>query len=359
MKFGLQFHILDVKTDGKRSEHGIEFVEVPNFRIPDRGFCHFIRVLIFSALIMPPLVKILSSDKVDVIHTHGQFPATVACWARFLTGRQRTVPICHTTHNPHIIMSRSVFDTFLHFAEIRIVKKVDLVIVETTMGSRTLHQRFRVDNQKIVQIYSGIDVKGINAILPQRTRLKKSTLDILSVGVVTPRKGQLILVKAAIPLMRKFSSLRVVFVGKIDDYHYYATARDIIREAGCENAFVFKGEVSSRELYGLFAQSDIFVFSSLSETQGLSILEALCFGLPTISTDLPTIREMLDNMEIVVFTPPGDIREMTSHLEELISSIDRRECLAGRGKAMASEFSWEKTAQRTVLQYSLLLERNQ
>ena len=248
-------------------------------------------------------------------------------------------------------MPRSIFDFILHFAEIRVIKNVDLVIAETKIGAKQLKRRFRIGKNHITQIYSGIDVKGIESSAGEHRFLLKDTTRILNVGVVTRRKGQIFALRSTISLLRMHRNISVTFVGAIDDSKYYDDLKGEAKASGFENEIKFAGEVKTEQLYDYFTSSDIFVSTSLSETQGLAILEAMYFGLAVVCTSLTPIQEMIGSSESALLVEPQDIQPLTSALDELVSNRALRQSLANKGKRLAASFSWQNTAMKTVERY--------
>ena len=65
----------------------------------------------------------------------------------------------------------------------------------------------------------------------------------------------------------------------------YKQCQELLKEAGLENQVTFTGNLSPTELRNLLTSSDIFLKTSLSETCGISTIEAMASGLPVIAFD--------------------------------------------------------------------------
>jgi 1,2-diacylglycerol 3-alpha-glucosyltransferase len=341
--------ILDVKVAQKRDSSNITFHEVANLPFSDVGLGHVLRAIIFSFLIIPSLIKFYKGESIDVVHTHSQFPACAAIFVRFLT--RRNVPIIHTVHNPHIIMPKSAFDYVLHISEIVVLRLANLVIVETRHGAESISRRLKVSPGRIRQIYSGIDIQSINRTIRSHQEDIRDTINVISVGRICRRKDQMTIVKSAIEVLKSFRNVRFIFVGAVDDISYMKSLSHKIDKEGIHAYIHFTGEISTKELLDYLATSDIFVFSSISETQGLSVLEGMCFGLATISSNLPTVTEMLGENSGVLYFHPGNIQELVSILERLIVDVVLRHQLGNSCRKIALKFSWKETAHKTCEAY--------
>ena len=60
---------------------------------------------------------------------------------------------------------------------------------------------------------------------------------------------------------------------------------------GCANRITFTGALDQSQLGAYYRNADAFVFTSLTETQGLVLVEALAHGLPVVAVDCPVTRE--------------------------------------------------------------------
>ncbi len=71
------------------------------------------------------------------------------------------------------------------------------------------------------------------------------------------------------------------------------------RRLGIAARVRFLGNVEPGRLPDIYASADAFVFTSVSETQGLVLAEALAAGLPVVAVDAPVSRDVLDGAGIL------------------------------------------------------------
>ncbi|CAN0576097.1 unnamed protein product, partial [Ectocarpus sp. 12 AP-2014] len=66
-------------------------------------------------------------------------------------------------------------------------------------------------------------------------------------------------------------------------------------QAGLEHRVRFTGVLTGQDLWDVYAAHDVFAFSSVSETQGLVLAEAMAAGVPVVALDAPGVREVVEN----------------------------------------------------------------
>ncbi|HEX2778507.1 MAG TPA: glycosyltransferase family 1 protein [Gemmatimonadaceae bacterium] len=118
----------------------------------------------------------------------------------------------------------------------------------------------------------------------------------------------------------------------------------------------FLGYLDRRTLLPrLYASADAFVFSSLTETLGLVVLEAMSCGLPVIATPAGGVADHLRDGENGIAFPPNDARAMASAMVRL--AMDRRLAtrLGRTARATAEALSWDAELDRLDHSYRQIL----
>ena len=110
-----------------------------------------------------------------------------------------------------------------------------------------------------------------------------------------------------------------------------------------------------RALPQLYASADAFVLTSLTETLGLVVLEAMASGLPVIATPAGGVAEHLHHGENGLAYPPGDVREMAHAMVRLVMNPDIRDKLALGARETAEGLNWEGELDRLDASYREIL----
>src|SRR5258708_4059412 len=100
--------------------------------------------------------------------------------------------------------------------------------------------------------------------------------------------------------------------------------------------------------------ADIGLYTSDAESFCLSILEAMCFGCPSVSTRVGGIPEVVEDKESGLLVPAGDVAALTQALETLIHDEPRRRALGRAAQARARE---QFSAEVIVPRYEALYRR--
>lgn len=109
------------------------------------------------------------------------------------------------------------------------------------------------------------------------------------------------------------------------------------------------GFISARELGILFRHAAAFIFPSLYEGFGLPLLEAMSCGCPVVTSNGGSLAEIAGGGAQVF--DPLDVRGMAVALARLLGDTYERDRWRGRALARASDFSWQKAAEKTAAVY--------
>ncbi len=109
------------------------------------------------------------------------------------------------------------------------------------------------------------------------------------------------------------------------------------------------GHVSEAELRRLVRGALAFVLVPFDEGFGLAPLEAMALGTPAITSDVPVVKEVCGGGAVLV--DPHDDRGLADAIGELAGSSASRERQSEAGRAHAAQFTWERTAARTMEAY--------
>jgi len=132
----------------------------------------------------------------------------------------------------------------------------------------------------------------------------------------------------------------------------FSPYRDEVRRLGLADRVIVRENV--RQIEDYLQVADIALFTSETESFCLSILEAMCFGCPSIASQVGGIPEVLQDQITGLFVPFGDTEKMALAAEELIRNPARRETL---GRAAQLRAQTEFSANVIVPRYEALYHR--
>jgi len=127
------------------------------------------------------------------------------------------------------------------------------------------------------------------------------------------------------------------------------------KSLGIGDSVFFTGLLSPEEVTNCYAGSDIFVFSSMTETQGLVIAEAKAAGLPVVAVGANGVTEMVeDGIDGYLTNPdPNDLAERICYL---LKNDDVRMEMGKRAREHAENLSAAKCTQQLLNCYMELTE---
>ncbi|MCD4701594.1 MAG: glycosyltransferase family 4 protein [Candidatus Aegiribacteria sp.] len=112
---------------------------------------------------------------------------------------------------------------------------------------------------------------------------------------------------------------------------------------------VYIRDVPQEDLYNLYSSALAFVFPTLDEGFGLTVLEAMQSGCPVIASNLSCIPEIAGNAAVLV--DPRNTTALSESMKLLIESPGKRDKYMRSGLERSSDFSWARTARETMAVY--------
>ena len=127
-------------------------------------------------------------------------------------------------------------------------------------------------------------------------------------------------------------------------------AEKLIKKLDLGQYIKFTGRIDHAQFVKEYAKAGIAIVPSLYEGFGLPVGEAMACRIPVICTTGGALPEVAGNATKLV--PPGNSKALETAILELMDDPDQREMLAQKGyDRVLKEFTWEKTAVRTVHAY--------
>ncbi len=169
---------------------------------------------------------------------------------------------------------------------------------------------------------------------------------LLAVSDIYVQKNLRNLLYALAKLRADHPDIKLKIAGRLIDKGYYDSLRKIVKRQGMHEQVEFLGQVSPDELAGLYRRCAVFVFPSTIETFGNPLVEAMASGAPIASSNSAAMPEVVG--DAALFFDPQDIDDMAAVLDRLLKDAELRRELAARALANSANFSWRKTAARTL-----------
>jgi glycosyltransferase involved in cell wall biosynthesis len=158
------------------------------------------------------------------------------------------------------------------------------------------------------------------------------------VGQITPRKGQLELIRTFAEAKKQmpFSTLLIVGAPMFNqDDLYFEELQKTVRGLGLENSVKFTGKRG--DVAELMQALDVLIVNSKSEAFVIVAIEAMACGTPVIATEVGGIREMIEHKVNGWLVPFGDERLLSEALITLNRQPEMRAAFSEAGKKLVAE----------------------
>ena len=168
------------------------------------------------------------------------------------------------------------------------------VITTQYRANQTYQRADGAPHDKLRIIPNGIDPVKFAPIKRDETTPRPPT--VLMIGRIVPIKDIRTFIMGVALLKELVPNARAVLIGPEDeDPEYAASCRQLVRQLGADSSVEFLGRVPDVKRYLLAA--DVLALSSISEAQPIAVLEAAAIGLPVVSTDVGSCREIIEGFD--------------------------------------------------------------
>lgn len=220
----------------------------------------------------------------DVIHAHDWLTYMAGIAAKRLSGKPLVVHVHATSFDRS---SDNNIDTRVYDIEKRGMEAADRVITVSDLTRNIVITKYGIDPSKVVTVHNAVDFSGRSEIQVERG-VKEKVVTFL--GRITFQKGPEYFIEAAAKVLKKCKNVRFVMAGSGDMMN--RSIRQVAR-LGISDRFHFTGFLRGAEVQKMFALSDVYVMPSVSEPFGISPLEAMRSGVPSVISRQSGAAEVL------------------------------------------------------------------
>lgn len=208
----------------------------------------------------------------------------------------------------------------------RLYDSVGSVIVLSEEWRDVFCDRQICDPSKIEVIHNAVPI-------PKKNCTQYGSRRVLFMGRLAERKSPDVLLRAAVKILKEFPDAHFTFAGDGDVERYKALAREL----GIDGSCTFAGWVSGEGREKLFRESDIYCLPSKNEGMPMSVLEAMSYGLPVITTPVGGIPQVIRSDVNGILMPVGDADALAEELLKLMASPARSKEIGEMGRRTIEE----------------------
>ena len=175
----------------------------------------------------------------------------------------------------------------------------------------------------------------------------KDKFTFLYVGRLAPEKNLDILLTAFSKTRTRFPEAHLIITG------YGPSYATLTKQAPVGVSFT--GYLEGNELAAIYASCDVFVFTSVTETSGMVILEAMASGLPATAAYAGGVKEHVVDQYNGLTCKPLDADDLADKMSVFLSDPSLRDSLSKNARKTAEQMSWENIFQQIMPQLQNLV----
>ena len=289
----------------------------------------------------------IEEHEIDVVHAHYWLSGLVAKEIQ----QKYKIPFIFTSHSLGVFVQENGLDRIS--AEKEIFNIADKITASSKFEKDNLLNRYGVDKLKIHITTPGLDKKIFKAY-----RGVKRNNTILSVGRIQKQKGQLQTLDLFKSLQYRIKGLELIFVGGpsgVDGDAYLTKMKNRIEELKIEEEVQFLGSLSQKKLVKLMKKSMLLIHSAESETFGLVAIEANRLGVPVLSTNQGSFKEIISNNENGLVAKSFDDVQVYDFIIKLFEDDKYRSQVINNAVKNSLVFNWEITAENLRKAYKKVI----
>lgn len=306
-------------------------------------------------------VNTIKNWNLDVIHSHTEFG--IGTFARFMS-KQFGIPLVHTYHTMYEDYIHYVTKGYFDSSSKKIVEYLTLfycdktaneLIVPTKKTYDLFKEKYEV-NKNIHIIPTGIELDRFytenvdkNKIkeLKKKYQILKDEFTIVFVGRLAKEKNIQFLIENHKDLVKYNQDVRLLIIGDGPDMEEYVK---LIEKLKLTDNVVLVGKVPYDEMPCYYQVADVFVTASQTETQGLTVIEAMAAGIaPVCIKDESFETVVIDGLNGHLFKNKNEYIKI---IKKLIDDRTELEMLSKQARLNAEAHSSKYYAERVLDVYN-------
>lgn len=280
----------------------------------------------------------------DIIHAHDWLTYSAGLHAKNVSGK----PLVIHVHATEYDRSRGKPNPIVYGIEKNGMDHCNHIICVSNLTRKTVIENYHQPEWKVSTVHNAVEPLSpeIEAI-ERLSGVKEKVITFL--GRITMQKGPEFFVDAATQVLKRTKHIRFVMAGSGDMMNQMIR---LVADRGIADRFHFTGFLRGKQVYEMLKSSDVFVMPSVSEPFGISPLEAMQCGVPSIISNQSGCAEILNN---VIKTDYWDVDAMADAMYSICTYPGMAEYLKEEGKREVDGMVWEDAGKKVRAIYDRLV----
>ncbi|MDI9517946.1 MAG: RecX family transcriptional regulator [Bacillota bacterium] len=323
VKLGHEVYIITTKPEFSKSELNDRVLRLPGLELK------FLYGYVLGTPFQISAYNIIKSLELDIIHAHTEF--SIGIFAR-ICSRLLSIPLIstyHTTYEDYThyvnLINSDIIDNMAKTVVAKLSKLYgDSSIEVISPSEKTKEMLLRYDIRSDIHVIpTGLDLKRFNVNNRDINKVKEirdkygildDELFVISLGRIAEEKSIDIIIDAFKYVKEDNIKAKLLIVGSGPEED---SLKKQVKALNLEDYVIFAGKKPSEIVPSYYLASDVFVSASLTETQGLTFIEALASGLPVFARPDDVLNELVfDGKTGFYFNTPKELSEkLKSYIE--------------------------------------------
>jgi D-inositol-3-phosphate glycosyltransferase len=246
--------------------------------------------------------------------------------------------------------------------EEQVVEAADLLVANTDTEARQLIDLYDASPDAVEVIHPGVDLSVFRprdrAAARRELDLPEDAVVLMFAGRIQPLKAPDVLLRAVDVLLEQDPSLRGRLVVPVvggpsgSGLEHPTSLADLATDLDIADVVRFVPPVTQHELAVWAAAATAVAVPSYNESFGLVAVEAQASGTPVVAAAVGGLTTVVEDGVSGLLVDTHEPRDWAASLRRLIDDPALVERLGAGALAHAQEFSWERTAERTLEAYA-------
>ena len=281
----------------------------------------------------------------DIIHSHDWLTYPAGIHAKQVSGK----PLVIHVHATEFDRSRGKPNPVVFGIEKDGMTHADHIICVSNLTRDTVIHNYGIDPAKVTTVHN-----AVTPLTPEQLNVpehKSKDKVVTFLGRITMQKGPEYFVEAAAKVLKNNPNVRFVMAGSGDMMDKMIL---LAAERGIADRFHFPGFQRGNQVYEMLKASDVYIMPSVSEPFGISPLEAMQMGVPSIISKQSGCAEILTN---VIKTDYWDIDAMADAINSIVTYPAMYQQLREDGLAEVNQITWDKAGRKVIDIYNKVLNK--
>ena len=316
------------------------------------------------------IAKKIKEIGLDIVHTQSEF--SVGLFGKIIS-RKFDIPFIHTYHTMwedylHYIIpvkgTRNIYPKrFARTLSRTFARKAECIITPSKKTEKYLKYKCKIKNKPIYIIPTGIDIEPFNSNnfskedrdnLKEKLGIKKDEKVILFLGRIGEEKSIDVIMENMPIIFKTRKNAKFLIVG---DGPSKEPLEEQAKSLNISDKVIFTGKVPWNEVPKYYNLGDVFVNASLTETQGLTFIEAMAAGIPIVAKYAPNLTEFITNNKNGILVKKN--ADFSKAIINVLTNKKLSQKLAANGLETAKSYSVQEFGDKLEMLYTEIIKNHQ